>query len=90
MHITAKPSLVKQQSYVIQVECCDTNFNVNLINNMFLKMLSFGSKECTKELKLECAFFFLGQTSLFRPLDPISDTLIVSKFHNVIHDPKGK
>ena len=30
--------------------------------NMFLKMLSFGSKECTKELKPECANF-LGQTS---------------------------
>ena len=29
---------------------------------MFLEMLSFGSKECTKELKLECAHF-LGQTS---------------------------
>ena len=27
---------------------------------MFLKMLSFGSKECTEELKLECASF-LGQ-----------------------------
>ena len=27
-----------------------------------LKKLSFGSKECTEELKLECASF-LGQTS---------------------------
>ena len=27
-----------------------------------LKRVSFGSKECTKELKLECAYF-LGQTS---------------------------
>ena len=27
-----------------------------------LKKLSFGSKECTKELKLECANY-LGQTS---------------------------
>ena len=27
-----------------------------------LKSLSFGSKDCTKELKLECAYF-LGQTS---------------------------
>ena len=26
------------------------------------KRVSFGSKECTKELKLECAYF-LGQTS---------------------------
>ena len=29
--------------------------------NMFLKRLSFGSKECTVGLKLECASF-LGQT----------------------------
>ena len=27
-----------------------------------LKMVSFGSKDCTKEMKLECAYF-LGQTS---------------------------
>ena len=27
-----------------------------------LKMVSIGSKDCTKELKLECAYF-LGQTS---------------------------
>ena len=31
-------------------------------SNMFLKRLSFGSKDCTRELKLECASF-LGQTS---------------------------
>ena len=31
-------------------------------SNMFLKRLSFGSKECTNELKLECANF-LDQTS---------------------------
>ena len=31
-------------------------------SNMFLKRLSVGSKEYTKELKLECAIF-LGQTS---------------------------
>ena len=30
--------------------------------NMFLKRLSFGSKECTEVLKLDCASF-LGQTS---------------------------
>ena len=28
----------------------------------FLKRVSFGSKDCTKELKLECEYF-LGQTS---------------------------
>ena len=31
-------------------------------SNMFLKRLSFGSKECIEELKLECATF-LGKTS---------------------------
>ena len=36
--------------------------SIKLSFNMFLEMLSFGSKECTKELKLECANF-LGQTS---------------------------
>ena len=29
-----------------------------------LERVSFGSKECNKELKLECAYF-LGQTSYF-------------------------
>ena len=33
-----------------------------LTANMFLKRLSFGGKECTEELKLECASF-LDQTS---------------------------
>ena len=32
-----------------------------------LKRVSFGGKDCTKELKLECAYF-LGQTCLFLPL----------------------
>ena len=38
---------------------------------MFLKRLSLGSKECTKELKPECANV-LGQTSymLIRPFRP--------------------
>ena len=31
-----------------------------------LKRVSVGSKDCTKELKLECAYF-LGQNSLFLP-----------------------
>ena len=35
---------------------------IKLSFNMFLKMLSFGSKECIKELKLGCANF-LGKTS---------------------------
>ena len=48
-----------------------------------LKRTSFGSRDCIKELKLECAYF-LGQTSF------ISDPLIVSKFYNETHDPKGQ
>ena len=50
---------------------------------MFLKRLSFGSKDCTEELKLECARF-LGHLGL------ISDPLIISKFPNETHDPKGQ
>ena len=46
-----------------------------------LKRVSFGSKKCIKELKLECAYF-LDQAGLFRPFSLISDPLIVSKFHN--------
>ena len=34
----------------------------NIHVNYVLKRVSFGSKDCTKELKLECAYF-LGQTS---------------------------
>ena len=49
-------------------------------SNVFLKRLSFGSKECNKELKQECADF----------LGLISYHLIVSKFHNKTHDPKGQ
>ena len=47
---------------------------------MFLKRLAFRSKEFTKELKQECANF----------LGLISYHLIVSKFHNKTHDPKGQ
>ena len=54
-----------------------------------LKRVSFGSRECTIELKLECAYF-LGQTSSFCHLGFISDPLIISKFHNETHDPKGQ
>ena len=35
-------------------------FSLNV--HRVLKRVSFGSKDCSKELKLECAFF-LGQTS---------------------------
>ena len=53
-----------------------------------LKRVFVGSKDCTKELKLECAYF-LGQTC-FCQLGFISDPLTVSKFHIETHDPKGQ
>ena len=58
---------------------------------MLLKRLSCGSKECTEELKLECASF-LGQTSIasFDHLGLISDPLIISKFPNETHDSNGQ
>ena len=64
--------------------------SIKLSFNMFLKMLSFVSKECTKELKLECANFFKARLASFGNLGHISDPLIVSKFHNETHDPKGQ
>ena len=48
---------------------------------MFLK-----GKEYIKELNV---YSFLGQLSFDR-LGPIGDPLMVSKFHNRIHDPKGR
>ena len=54
-----------------------------------LKSVSFGSKDCTKDLKLECAFSWARLAS-FCHLGFISDPLIVSKFHNETHDPKGQ
>ena len=59
-----------------------------LINITYvLKMLSSGSKECCKKLKLECANF-LGQT--FDRLGLIRDPLIVSKFHNDLKGQENK
>ena len=57
---------------------------------MFLKRLSFGRKECTEELKLECPSFFWARLASFGHLCLISDTLIISKFINESHDPKGQ
>ena len=54
-----------------------------------LKRVSFGSKECIKELKLECAYF-LGQIASFGYLCLIRNPLIVLKFHNETHDSKGQ
>ena len=61
---------------------------IYMFHKCVLKRVSFGSRDCTKELKLECAYL-LGQTS-FCHLGFISDPLIVLKFHNETHDPKGQ
>ena len=54
-----------------------------------LNRVSFGSKDCTKELKLEYAYFWARLAS-FCHLGFISDPLIVSKFDNETYDPKGQ
>ena len=63
-----------------------------ILNNYVLKRVSFGSKDCTKELKLECAYMCISWARLigFCHLGFISDRLIVSKFHKETHDPKGQ
>ena len=55
-----------------------------------LKRVSFGSKDCTKELKLEYAYISWARLASFRHLGFISDPLIVSKSHNETHDRKGQ
>ena len=55
------------------------------ITKYVLKTVSLGSKECTKERKLECANF-MGQTSYFQPFRPHQ----YSKFHNKTNDLKGQ
>ena len=51
---------------------------------MLLKRLSFGNKEC------EFVQIFWARIANFCHLGLISDPLIVSKFHNKTHDPKGQ
>ena len=60
------------------------------VGNNVLKRVSFGSKGCTKELKPECAYIFWATLASFCHLGFISDPLIVLKFHNETHDPKGQ
>ena len=56
-----------------------------------LKRVSLESKDCTKELKLECTYFLSwDRLASFCHLGFISDPLIVSKFLNEIQDPKGQ
>ena len=57
--------------------------------NYVVKRVSLGSKDCTKELKLECAYSWARLAS-FCHLYVISDPLIGSRFHNKTHDPKGQ
>ena len=47
---------------VAHKECYGFMFWPGFVIKYVLKRVSFGSKDCTKELKLECAYF-LGQTS---------------------------
>ena len=47
-------------------------------------MVSFGSKDCIKEQKLECAYF-RARLASFGHLGLVSDPLIISKFHNETH-----
>ena len=54
-----------------------------------LKSVSFGSKDCTKELKQECAYSWARLASFYY-LGVISDPLIVSKINNETDDPKGQ
>ena len=49
----------KSQNYRVLVILIQKNHKVT---NYVLKRVSFGSKDCTNELKPECAYF-LGQTS---------------------------
>ena len=55
-----------------------------------LKRVSYGCKECTKELKPRVCIFFWVRLASFGHLGFINDPLIVSKFHNENHDPKGQ
>ena len=55
-----------------------------------LKRVSLGSQDCTKELKLKCAYISWARLASFCQLGFISDPLTVSKFHNETHDPKGQ
>ena len=55
-----------------------------------LKRVPFGSKDCTKELELECVYISWARLASFCHLGFISDSLIVSKFHNETDDLKGQ
>ena len=52
-------------------------------------MVSFGSKDYTKELKLSSVQVFWARLDSFGQLGLITDPQIPSKFHNGTNDPKG-
>ena len=54
------------------------------------EICSFGSKLCSKELKLKCVHIFWARLASFGYLGLISDPLIGSKFLDKTHDPKGQ
>ena len=93
MNCAGKNIRVNNLLQFIQQVTIEIRFRKSLAQERFKYVLIrvfFGSKELTKELKLECAYF-LDQTSLeFCHLGFITDPLIVSKFHNETHDPKGQ
>ena len=62
---------------------------LKLENNMFFKMVSFGSKEYAKELKVKSVQHFRARLASFSHLCLIIDPQMDSKFLNEIHDSKG-
>ena len=64
--------------------------SLSLYFNIFLKMLSFGSKDYTKELKVKSVQIVWAILGSFNQLSNITDLLLCSKFHNRIHNSKGR
>ena len=54
-----------------------------------MKVLYFGSKDYTKDLKMSSAQVFWDRLANFSQLGPISDSRISPKLQNGINDPKG-
>ena len=75
---------------IFHLNCESSKYIAKLFPSVYvLKRVSFGSKDCTKELKLVCAFSW-ARLARFCHLGVISDPLIGSMFHNETHDPKGQ
>ena len=55
-----------------------------------LKRVSFGNKKYASKNWNQSVHIFLARLASFGHLGLISDPLIVSKFHNETHDPKGQ